>query len=165
MLEYFVNMFDGISLLTAVLLSAGILLCIAEIFVPKIGLTGFLGIIILILGGSSYYIDGFKLKYFIGLITIIMLVLSLAICIELVLEATHKISNPDRYKFRTHHAKPDLTRLIGSFAKAVTNIDMGGTVEINGKMYYAIANTKIEAGKLVEVIGVNGTALIVRAYT
>lgn len=165
MLEYFVNMFEGISLLTAVLLSAGVLLCLVEVFLPKIGLSGFLGIIILILGISSYYIDGFRWKYLIGLATMIMLVLSLAISIELILEANHKISNPDRYKLRTYHPQDELAQLIGSFAKTVTNIDMGGTVEVNGKMFYAIANTKIDAGKLVEVIGVNGTALIVRAYT
>lgn len=157
-------MFASMGILTAVLLSAGVLLCLIEVFVPKFGITGVLGIFMVVLGASSYYIDGVQWKYFIGLVTIIMLVLSIAICIELVLEARHKISNPNRHQFRTYKDVP-LTSLIGSFAKAVTNIDMGGTIEINGKMYYAIANAKVDAGKLVEVIGVNGTALIVRAYT
>lgn len=164
MLEYFLDMFNGMSLLTAVLLSAGLLLCLAEVFLPKVGLSGLLGVVMLALGVSSYYIDGANWKYIVGIATIAMLVLSIAICIELVLESKGKIRNPNRRKIRTYPLQEDLTGLIGNFAKAVTNIDMGGTVEINGKMYYAMANSRVEAGKIVEVIGVNGTALIVRMY-
>lgn len=164
MLNYFINMFEGMSLLTAVLLSAGVLLCIAEIFLPKIGFSGFLGFFMFLAGISSYYIDGFGWKYIVGLSTMVMLLLSLAICIELLCEAKGKIHNPDRYKLRTYPLHQDLTSLIGSFATAVTNIDLGGTVAINDKMYYAIANNPISAGKLVEVIGTNGSAIIVREY-
>lgn len=164
MLNYFVNMFEGISLLTAVLLSAGVLLCLAEIFLPKIGFSGLLGFLMLLTGFSSYYIDGYRWKYIVGLGTIIMLLLCVAICVELICEAKGKIHNPNRYQLRTYPLNKDLTTLIGSFATAVTNIDLGGTVSINDKMYYAIANSPIPAGKLVEVIGVNGSALIVRVY-
>ena len=101
--QYIVNLFQDMTLLTIVLLSAGVLLCIIEVFVPKVGLTGLLGVVLMTVGFSSYYIDGFRLKHIISLLAIIALVLALFIMIELILESKGIIKNPDRYKFRTYN--------------------------------------------------------------
>ncbi len=161
--QYIINLFQDMSILTITLLSAGMLLCIAEIFVPKVGLTGILGIVLLVMGVSSYYIDGFRVKYIIGLLGIMALVLALFIMIELILEGKGVIKNPDRSKFRTYNnPNENLQSLVGRKGKAVTNIDLGGTIEINGKLYYAISNSGIAKGSIVEVIGVKNNALVVR---
>lgn len=163
MIQYITNLFQDMSILTIVLLSAGLLLCIAEVFVPKIGLTGILGIVLLGVGFSSYYIDGFGVKYIIGLLGIATLILAIFIMIELILEGKGIIKNPDRHKFRTYNAsKQDLQYLVGRKGKAVTNIDLGGTIEINGKLYYAISQSGIAKGSVVEVIGVKNNALVVK---
>ena len=150
------------SILTIVLLSAGMLLCIAEVFVPKVGLAGILGIALMMVGFSSYYIDGFRLKHIIGLLAIIALVLALFILIELVLEGKGVINNPNRYKFRTYNDNDDLKYLVGRKGKAISNIDLGGTIEIAGKLYYAVSSSGIAKGSVVEVIGVKNNALVVR---
>ena len=159
MYQYITQMFQNMSLLTAVLLGAGLFLCIIEVFVPKIGLAGLLGIVLLGLGTSSYYIDGYKLKDIIGILSIVAIVLAVFIVIELILESKGIIKNPNRYKFRTY--QPSLNELIGKVGKAYTNIDMGGTIDIEGKLYYAISNTNIEQGAYVEVIDVQGSSLFV----
>ena len=163
--QYIINLFQGMSWLTIALLSAGVLLCVIEVFVPKVGLTGILGIVLLVTGMSSYYIDGFDIKQMVIMLSIIALVLALFIFIELILEAKGVIHNPNRHKLRTYNDTNDKLRaLVGNIAKAVTNIDLGGTVEIDGNLYYAISNTKIVAGSVVQVIGVQNNALVVKAW-
>ena len=161
--QYIISLFQNMSLLTMALLGAGLLLCIVEVFVPKVGLAGLLGIVLLFTGISSYYIDGFKLKQIVGILSIIALIIAISICIELVFESKGVIKNPNRYKFRTYDKfGTNLNDFIGYYGKAVTNIDLGGTIEINGKLYYAISNQSISAGSFVQVIGVKNNALIVK---
>ncbi len=163
MIEYLIGLFEDMSLLTAVLLGAGVLLCIVETFVPKVGLTGLLGISLLACGISSYYIDGFKFIQIIGIVSIIALILAVFIMIELVLESKGIIRNPNRYKFRTYNdILFSLNDLVGRQAKAITNIDMGGTVEVDGKLYYAISNSAIAQGSVVQIVGVQNNALVVK---
>ena len=165
MVEYIINLFQGMSWLTIALLGAGVLLCVIEVFVPKVGLSGILGIVLIGTGMSSYYLDGFKFKQLITLITIVALVLAVFIFIELILEGKGVIKNPDRYKFRTYNDQnTQLQNLVGCVGKAITNIDLGGTVEINGNLHYAISNTKIADGSTVQVIGVQNNALVVKVY-
>ena len=160
MTQYIINLFQNMSILTAALIGAGVLLCIVEVFVPKIGLTGLLGVALLATGFSSYYIDGFKLKQIVSLLSIIALVLALCIMIELILESKGKIKNHNRYQFR-NPARQSLNDLIGMGGRAYTNIDMGGTIDIDGKLYYATASVRIAQGSLVEVVGVQGNSLVV----
>lgn len=161
--QYIINLFQDMSLLTIVLLSAGMLLCIVEVFVPKVGLAGILGIVLLGLGFSSYHIDGFNFKQTISLLAIVALILALFIMIELILEGKGVIKNPNRYKFRTYNDPiAELRELVGLKGKAITNIDLGGTIEVNGKLYYAISSSGIAQGSIVEVIGVQNNALVVR---
>jgi len=161
--QYIISLFQDMSLLTIALLGAGILLCIVEVFVPKVGLTGLLGMLLIASGLSSYYIDGFKLKQIVGILSIIALVLAIFICIELVLESKGIIKNPNRYKFRTYNeSSASLNDLVGYFGKAVTNIDLGGTIEINGTLYYAVSSSYIAKGSVVQVIGVQNNALVVK---
>lgn len=162
MADYIVNLFQGMSILTIALLSAGVLLCIAEIFLPKIGISGILGIILIVSGLSSYYIDGYSISQIICLISFIALLLVIFICFELILEAKGVIKNPNRYKFRTYLNNP-LEDMVGNVGKAITNIDLGGTIEINGELYYAVSNEPIAIGKIVQVIGVQNNSLIVKA--
>ncbi|MBQ8522879.1 MAG: hypothetical protein IJ458_04420 [Clostridia bacterium] len=161
--QYIIGLFQDMSILTIALLGAGMLLCIVEIFVPKVGLAGLLGVVLLGVGFSSYYIDGFKFKHMISLVSILALVLAVFIIIELILEGKGIIKNPDRYKFRTYNDPiNDLKGLVGKMGKAVTNIDLGGTIEIDGKLYYAISNHALAQGSIVEVIGVQNNALVVK---
>ena len=161
--QYVVGLFQNMSILTIALLGAGVLLCIIEVFVPKVGLSGLLGIALVITGMSSYYMDGFKVKQIVGLLSIITFVLAIFIFIELLLEAKGVIHNPNRYKFRTYNDdNQKLNDLVGSYGKAVTNIDLGGTVEINGKLYYAISQTPIKSGVFVQVVGVQNNTLLVK---
>ncbi len=160
--QYIVNLFQDMTLLTAVLLGAGFILCVVEVFVPKVGLSGLLGLALLGTGLSSYYIDGFKVSQLISLLSIIALILTLFIMIELILESKGVIKNPNRYKFRTYNIAISIYDLVGKRGKAITNIDLGGTVEVAGKLYYATTSTTILAGQFVQIIGVNNNALIVK---
>ena len=161
--QYIINLFQDMSLLTMVLLGVGMLLCVIEVFVPKVGLSGILGIALLGTGLSSYYIDGFKFKQLISISSIIALVLAVFIIIELVLEGKGVIKNPNRYKFRTYNDTTiALNGLVGKSGRAITNIDLGGTIEIDGKLYYAISNVKISSNSIVQVIGVQNNTLVVK---
>ena len=160
--QYIVGLFQNMSWLTIALLGAGVLLCVVEVFVPKIGLTGVLGVALLVCGLSSYYLDGFKFKQLIGILSIVALVLAVFIMIELVLESKGVIRNPDRHKFRTYEV--NLNDLVGVTGRAITNIDFGGTVEIKGKLYYATSDKYIAQGMLIEVIGVHNNSLVVKAW-
>lgn len=163
MLEYLIGLFQDMSLLTAVLLAAGVLLCIIEAFVPKIGLTGLLGVCLLGCGISSYYIDGFKVNQIIGILSIIALLLAIFIMIALVLESKGVIRNPNRYQFRSFNDIVfSLNDLIGKQGKAITSINLGGTIDIEGKLYYAISDKPIASGSIVQIIGVQNNALVVR---
>ena len=112
MQQYIYYLFSNMSLLTAILMGAGVLLCVVEIFVPRIGLTGILGFILIVLGFSSYYIDGFKPNQIISLISIVAFALAVFIMIEMVLESKGIIKNTNRYKFRPIIQQP-LCTLIG----------------------------------------------------
>lgn len=160
--QYIIGLFQNISWLTIALLSAGVVLCVVEVFVPKVGLTGLFGIALLICGVSSYRIDGFNFKQIIGIISIIALILAVAILIETILEHKGIIKNPNRYKFRTYNTENPLKALISKTGNAITNIDLGGTVEVDGKLYYAISSSPIIKDKIVQVVGVQDNALIVK---
>jgi len=161
--QYIINLFQNMSILTIALLGAGLLLCITEVFLPKIGLAGLLGIVLVFLGFSSYYIDGHSAKHIIGMLTIITVIIALFVMIELILEGKGVIKNPDRYKFRTYNnPNSGLKDLVGLSGTAITNIDLGGTIEINGQLYYAISSNSITKGNFVEVVGVQNNTLIVR---
>lgn len=161
--QYIVGLFQDMSILTIALLGAGVLLCIIEVFVPKFGISGVLGIALVVTGMSSYYLDGFKVKQIVGMLSIITLELAIFIFIELVLEGKGVIHNPNRYKFRTYNQpNSNLNGLVGRMGKTITNIDLGGTIEIDGNLYYAISNTPIAMGAFVQVIGVQNNALVVK---
>lgn len=162
MQQYIIGLFQDMSWLTIALLGAGILLCSIEVFVPKIGLTGLLGIALLVAGISSYRIDGHGIKYIVGILVIIAGVLAIAITAELILEARGIIRNPNRYKFRNYNNSNPLQALVGRAGKAITNVDLGGTIEVDGKLYYAISSDVILKDKMVHVVGVQDNALIVK---
>ena len=105
--QYIIGLFQNMSILTIALLCSGVLLCVIEVFVPKIGMIGILGIILVGAGISSYYLDGFKANQIIGILSIIVLVLGFFILIELILESKGIIKNPDRYKFRMYDDSQD----------------------------------------------------------
>lgn len=159
--QYIINLFTNMSLLTAILIGAGVLLCVVEVFVPKIGLTGILGCLLVVLGLSSYYIDGFKPNQVISLISIIAFALAVCITIELILESKGIIKNPHRHKFRAINIQHTLNLLVGKVGKAYTNINQGGTVDINGRLYYALSSNFIPQGSEVLVVAIDNNYLIV----
>jgi membrane-bound ClpP family serine protease len=133
-----------------------------EIFIPKVGFTGLLGMALMICGFSSYYIDGFKIYQIVSIVIIITFILAFCIMLELILESKNIINNPDRYKFRTYNEQSQLSELVGKTGRAVTNIDFGGTIDIGGKLYYSISSNVIAKGTNVQVIGINNNTLIVK---
>ena len=159
--QYILNLFTNMSLLTAILIGVGVLLCVVEIFVPKIGLTGILGFVLIVLGFTSYYIDGFKPNQIISLVSIIAFVLAVFIMIEMILESKGVIKNPHRRKFRTIGAHQTFETLIGKVGKAYTNIDKGGTIDIDGKLYYAVSNNFIPQGASVTIVTADNNYLVV----
>ena len=159
--QYIINLFTSMSLLTAVLISAGVLLCIVEIFVPKIGLTGILGFVLIVLGFTSYYIDGFKPNQIISLVSITAFVLAVFIMIEMILESKGIIKNPNRHQFRAIGMQQSYDTLVGRDGKAYTNIDQGGTIDIDGKLYYAVSSNFISQGSYVVVVKAEKNYLVV----
>ena len=159
--QYIIGLFTNMSLLTAILIGAGVLLCAVEIFVPKIGLIGILGCSLVALGFTSYYIDGFAVKQVISLLSIIAFVLALLIMVELILEGKGVIKNPNRHHFRTIKIQTSLDALVGKEGKAYTNIDKGGTIDVDGKLYYAVSDDIILQGSQVIVVKVESNYLVV----
>lgn len=159
--QYIVSLFTNMSLLTAILLGAGVLLCIVEVFVPQIGLTGILGCSLVVVGFTSYYIDGFSVSQIVTLLSIISIFMALFIMIELVLENKGIIKNPHRHQFRTIKLNNSLDSLVGKQGVAYTNIDKGGTIDINGKLYYALSDNFIAQGSKIVVVATENNYLIV----
>ena len=159
--QYVINLFTNMSLLTAILIGVGVLLCIVEVFVPQIGLTGILGCSLIVLGFTSYYIDGFKFKQIVSLLSIIAFVVALFIMLELILESKGIIKNPHRYRFRTISLQHSPSTLLGKEGKAYTNIDQGGTIDIDGKLYYAVSSSYIPQGSQVVVVKAEDNYLVV----
>jgi membrane-bound serine protease (ClpP class) len=53
--------------------------------------------------------------------------------------------------------------MVGAFGKAVETLDPAGMVDIKGEYWKAVSpNAKIEAGRNIEVIGINGLTLEVK---
>ena len=159
--QYIINLFQNMSLLTVVLICAGVLLCVAEIFVPKIGLIGVLGAIMITSGLSSYYVDGFRVAQLITMGLIITVILAIFIMIELILESKGVIKNPKRHEFRTYN-QPSLIDLVGKTGLAYTNIDLGGTIDVEGRLYYATSSSPIKQGSVVKIIAVDNNSLVVK---
>lgn len=163
MMQFILSLFQGMSLLTMVLMGASMMLCVIEVFVPKFGITGIFGIALMTMGFSSYYIDGFRIKPMIALLALITIILSLFIMVELVLESKGVIVNPNRYELRPYPLTINqLNSLIGCQGVTVTNVNLGGKIEIDGKLYDAVGVNNIAKGSVVKVVGVRNNQLIVK---
>ena len=162
--QYIINLFQGMSWLTISLLLAGVLLCAVEVFVPKFGLAGWLGIGLTLIGISSYYIDGFKFIQIVGILVIIALFLAFVILIDVIIKGfKDKKEKEAKERLSFENSDAEFKILMWKYGKAVSRISKGGTVEIGNNLYYAISNEIISEGTMIQVIGVQNNALVVKA--
>jgi len=135
------------------LIALGVGLLVAEMFVPSFGVLGVGGIIALAIGSlllfdtenSDLILDKSIIFTAVGTVGAIMLALSYLV-------------------FRTQQARPSMgmDALIGTFGEVRSELAPVGKIFIHGEYWSAHAETPIEVGAKIEVVGYEGMTLKVR---
>ena len=66
-----------------------------------------------------------------------------------------------RFAYEMDQRRP-IELLIGTGGKAIESLEPAGYVRVRGELWRALANASVGAGDAVEVVGVEGTTLLVR---
>lgn len=142
-----------------ILILIGIMLLVAEIFIPSFGITGILGIISILVGvilTSDTFVGGLIL--FIGILVVAIILMFIA---YRVLAA---VKSPFILKESLNEEKDDLTFFVGKQGVAITPLRPSGTAELDGLRIDVITRGDfIEKGSQIIVEAVVGKKIIVKS--
>jgi len=143
-----------------ILIVIGIILLIAEIFIPSFGITGVIGIILILVGvvfTSDSFIGGLLLFTIILVVTLILMYIAYKVLSSvkspLILQESLKVDKPNE----------KLQFFIGKTGKAITPLRPSGTADFDGVRLDVLARGEfIESGTKVVVDEINGKKIIVK---
>lgn len=141
-----------------ILILIGIMLLVAEIFIPSFGVTGIIGIIS-ILAGVILTADSFigGLVLFIGILVVAVILMYIAYRI------LAAVKSPFILKESLNEDKDDLTFFVGKQGTAITPLRPSGTAELDGLRIDVITRGDfIEKGTAIIVEAVVGKKIIVK---
>lgn len=155
---------DNIDTLRAVILIAGILLLIIEMFMPGFGVAGGIGVALLILGiflTAKTALD--------VLVMFLILAVFVAIVLTVVLRSAKKgklakklILNVASHKELGYTTSKDLSGLVGKTGKAITTLRPAGTGDFEGiRLDIVTDGGYIEKDAEIKIISVNGSRIVV----
>lgn len=142
-----------------ILILIGILLLVAEIFIPSFGITGILGIISILVGvilTSDTFVGGLVL--FIGILVVAVILMIIAYRI------LAAVKSPFILKESLNEEKDDLTFFVGKHGVAITPLRPSGTAELDGLRIDVITRGDfIDKGTPIIVEAVVGKKIIVKS--
>jgi membrane-bound ClpP family serine protease len=150
-----------------VLMSLGLVLMIAEVFVPSGGMIGILAVGLL---GVSVW-QAFAISTVIGLRFLLALLVLLPAVVALALYLWPRmpvarsafLKAPTAEEIEPERYGPPLAALIGQYGRALTPLRPSGTVDFEGRRLDGIAEEGlIPAGALIRAVKVQGSRIIVR---
>ncbi|HEX8203513.1 MAG TPA: NfeD family protein [Isosphaeraceae bacterium] len=147
----------------------GLLLLIAEVFIPSGGLIGILalGLICVSLGLAFAESTALGLKFLVAVCVLMPLALALAIHLwpRTPLAKRFFLQPPGPEEVQPAHVGPGvrLEHLIGQFGRALTPLRPSGMVDFDGRRIDGLSEEGlIPAGSLVRAVQVRGSQLVVR---
>lgn len=149
------------------LLAFGLLLLIAEVFIPSGGLIGFLALCCL--GLSLWHAfqqsPGMGLNFLLADSLLLPLAMALAIHLwpRTPLAKRVFLARPSPEEFEVSHSSLRLDHLVGQFGRAPTPLRPSGMVDFDGRRLDALSEEGlIPSGALIRAVRVRGGELIVR---
>lgn len=149
-------------------LAVGLVLLIAEVFIPSGGLIGLLaiGFIVVSLWQAFAASTALGLKFTLALTILLPLTLALAVHLwpRTPLAKWIFLKPPEPDEFEPEPTAHPLAHLIGQYGRALTPLRPSGSVDFEGHRYDALSEEGlIPAGSLVRAVGSRGGELLVRA--
>jgi membrane-bound ClpP family serine protease len=149
------------------LLAFGLILLIAEVFVPSGGLIGFLAVGCLALSLWLAFSQSFELglKFLIADFLLLPLIVSLALYLWPKTPVARRIflRPPAPDEIEVSHAGPRLDHLVGQYGRALTPLRLSGLVDFDGRKIDALSEDGlIDSGTLVLAVRVKSGQLVVR---
>lgn len=165
--EIFMGLFSfikNIETLQATLFIVGILLLIAEMFVPGFGVAGISGVVLLVIGIVLTARTPFE-----AFIMVIILIILIAIVISVVLRSATKgklakklILNLTSKQELGYSASKDSTDMVGKTGTAVTTLRPAGIGEFDGvRLDIVTEGGFIDSNTKIKIIRVNGSRIVV----
>jgi membrane-bound ClpP family serine protease len=150
------------------LLALGLLLLIAEVFVPSGGLIGFLAICCVGLSLWRAFQESFDLGVKFLLADCLLLPVAIALAIHLwprmPLAKRVFLPRPTPEEFEVSHSSQRLDHLVGQHGRALTPLRPSGLVDFDGRRLDGLSEEGlIAAGALIQAVRVRSGQLIVRA--
>ncbi|MBX6311426.1 MAG: serine protease [Isosphaeraceae bacterium] len=148
-------------------LAVGLILLIAEAFIPSGGLIGLLAVgflaLSLYLAFATSTALGLKFLFALGLLLPLTLALAIHLWPRTPLAKWIFLKPPDPEDIMPEERTPALDHLIGQFGRAMTPLRPSGLVDFDGRRLDAISEEGlIPAGTLVRAVQVRGGHLVVR---
>ena len=153
--------------LPLLLLLAGLVLLVAEAFVPSGGLIGILALGLL--GVSLYF--AFNLSLTMGLRFVVAELILIPVAAIVAIQVWPRtpmarrifLPPPTAEELTVSHARPRLDHLIGEFGRALTPLRPSGLVDFDGRRLDGLAETGlIPSGSLVKAVRIQSGQLVVR---
>lgn len=167
----FVEIFTQMSWIAALLLIAGAVFLIVELFVPGFGFFGITGILSLIAGVVVRICQGLNVTQSIALV---LMCLGFFVVASMIMigSATHGLLGKTGLFERRSSLSEDYNvvskqyrKLVGKSGKAITKIDLAGKAKINGKIYDVQSiNSFIEVGQHIKVVEIKDNTIMVRKW-
>jgi membrane-bound ClpP family serine protease len=142
-----------------ILIIIGVLLLIAEIFIPSFGVTGITGIISILIGvilTSDTFVGGLLL--FTGILVVAVILMFIAY------KLLSTVKSPFVLKESLNEDKDDLSFFVGKTGVAITPLRPAGTAELDGVRIDVVTRGDfIEKGTSIRVESVQGTKIVVKS--
>jgi membrane-bound ClpP family serine protease len=149
------------------LLGFGLILLIAEVFIPSGGAIGLLAIGCLVLSLWQAFRESFQLGLQFLLADFLLLPLTMAIAVyfwpKTPLAKRVFLKPPTTEELDVSHATERLDHLVGQFGRALTTLRPSGLVSLEGRRHDGLSEgVLIPEGALVQVVRVRSGTLVVR---
>ncbi len=161
----FFSFIEGIGTLQAIFLILGVLLLIAEMFMPGFGIAGGSGLVLLIIGIVMTARTPFE-----AMAMVLLLILLVALMLFLILHSAKKGKLAKKlilWSSAKHEegfsTSEDLSQMIGREGTTLTVLRPAGSADFGGRRLDVVSDgTYIEKGVKVKITGVEGRRIVVQ---
>ncbi|MBR2467670.1 MAG: hypothetical protein IKB42_01330 [Clostridia bacterium] len=165
-----VTLFEGFGTIPMIIMLAGILLCIVEVFVPGFGVFGITGLTLSIGGIVARMIMGATLNQFLIMLLSSVSLVVLAILIMLISARAGAIRRSPLIESKTsisvNYGSDDkkLLKMLGKVTFATTEFKPSGKFDYNGETYEGRTNGEfISKGEKIQIVEIQADKIIVKS--
>ena len=167
----FTQIFTEMHWVPALLLIAGLVMMIVEIFVSGFGFFGVTGILSLVSGVIVRICFGLNISQSLTLILMVLGFLVLVFMVMVwgaqygILGKTGLFERSTTLSKDYDRADRELRKLVGKNGKTISKLDLGGKAKIRGKIYDVVSiSSFIEPGKNIRVVEIKDNTIMVRKW-